>query len=211
MRAGELAGSLLRPSGIAASFVIAFLAGLTVWVMLLPRTATDGTAWRVDEAHKVSETYALRMLLEGRWNDATWFREPVDRTNPQFGKYALKAAALDRVGSAGRSALRGSVSDATQWRSGAGCSGPRIRRSLPARTESTRESGAGGVVAGDDCHHARLAAASLGSIPDGRASAGHDPRGSRMRCAVSVAIADLDATIRGTGGEDVAGSVLRRW
>ncbi len=94
MRAGELAGSLLRPTGIAASFVIAFLAGLTVWVMLLPRTATDGPAWRVDEAHKVSETYALRLLLEGRWNDATWFREPVDRTNPQFGKYAFGAAVL---------------------------------------------------------------------------------------------------------------------
>ncbi len=94
IRAGDLADFLLRPTRISVSLVIALIAGLTVWVMLLPRTAADGSAWRVDEAHKVSETYALRLLLEGRWSDAAWFREPVDRTNPQFGKYAFGAAVL---------------------------------------------------------------------------------------------------------------------
>lgn len=60
--------------------------------MLLPRTR--GAAWRVDEAHKVSETYALRLALEGRWNDPAWSANIVDRTNPPVGKYAFGLAAL---------------------------------------------------------------------------------------------------------------------
>jgi hypothetical protein len=48
----------------------------------------------VDEAHKVSETYALRLVLEGRWNDPAWSANIVDRTNPPVGKYVFGVAAL---------------------------------------------------------------------------------------------------------------------
>lgn len=45
----------------------------------------------MDEAHKVSESYALRLLLERRWSD---FATRIDRSNGPFGKYAFGLAAL---------------------------------------------------------------------------------------------------------------------
>lgn len=68
------------------------MAALITWFALLPDTR--GTAWRIDEAHKVSETYALRLVLEGRWNDPAWTANIIDRTNPPFGKYAFGLGVL---------------------------------------------------------------------------------------------------------------------
>jgi hypothetical protein len=56
--------------------------------------AADRRRVAVDEAHKISETVALRLLLEGRWNDPLWFAEKVDRANPPLGKYVFGAAVL---------------------------------------------------------------------------------------------------------------------
>jgi hypothetical protein len=64
------------------------VAGIT-WLGLLPRTR--GNVFRVDEAHKISEAYALRLLLERRWNE---FESLVDRSNGPFGKYAFGLAVL---------------------------------------------------------------------------------------------------------------------
>ena len=84
---------LLRPASAAVSASLAVASFVAVWLLLFPLTRSDGV-YRVDEAHKVSETVALRLLLERRWNDPIWFRERVDRTNPQFGKYVFGVAAL---------------------------------------------------------------------------------------------------------------------
>jgi 4-amino-4-deoxy-L-arabinose transferase-like glycosyltransferase len=42
----------------------------------------------------VSETYALRLVLEGRWSDPAWSANIVDRSNPPVGKYVFGVAAL---------------------------------------------------------------------------------------------------------------------
>ncbi|HEX6098396.1 MAG TPA: hypothetical protein VF432_18900 [Thermoanaerobaculia bacterium] len=42
----------------------------------------------------MSETYALRLVLEGRWSDPAWAANIVDRSNPPVGKYAFGVAAL---------------------------------------------------------------------------------------------------------------------
>lgn len=48
----------------------------------------------VDEAHKVADTYFLRLVLEGKLHDPAWLRHIVDRTNPPAGKYLFGFAAL---------------------------------------------------------------------------------------------------------------------
>lgn len=75
-------GSKLRP--IAAAVLAA---GLLVTIQL-SRGALEGP-FRIDEAHKLSETLFLRLLLEGRFDDPAWFGHIVDRTNPPAGKYLL--------------------------------------------------------------------------------------------------------------------------
>jgi 4-amino-4-deoxy-L-arabinose transferase-like glycosyltransferase len=50
--------------------------------------------YRIDEAHKISETYYLRLILEARFDDPVWFTHIVDRTNPPFGKYYMGAMIL---------------------------------------------------------------------------------------------------------------------
>ncbi|HVR42590.1 MAG TPA: hypothetical protein VMS56_04020 [Thermoanaerobaculia bacterium] len=69
----------------AAAVALALTAG-----MLLLQGAHRGP-FRIDEAHKISETVFLRLLLEGRVSDPLWLAHVVDRTNPPAGKYLLGA------------------------------------------------------------------------------------------------------------------------
>lgn len=55
----------------------------------MPRTRGD--LFRVDEVHKISEMFALRLLLEGRFDE---FPKLIDRSNGPFGKYVFGLAAL---------------------------------------------------------------------------------------------------------------------
>ena len=55
---------------------------------LVPRGALEG-GFRIDEAHKISETVYLHLLLAGRTSDPLWVAHVVDRTNPPVGKYLL--------------------------------------------------------------------------------------------------------------------------
>ncbi len=71
------------------ALLLALGAAILTSVVLWPRTR--GAGWRVDEAHKVSESYALRLVLERRWND---FATMIDRSNGPFGKYAFGLAVL---------------------------------------------------------------------------------------------------------------------
>ena len=49
---------------------------------------SDLTAdFKIDEAHKLSETYYLRLVIEGRLHHPDWFRSLVERTNPPVGKW----------------------------------------------------------------------------------------------------------------------------
>jgi len=72
--------------------MVAISAAVITAFILWPRTRAD--LWRVDETHKVSETYALRLVLEGRWRDPAWTANIIDRSNPPFGKYAFGVAVL---------------------------------------------------------------------------------------------------------------------
>ncbi|HEY0370989.1 MAG TPA: hypothetical protein VGD79_03265 [Thermoanaerobaculia bacterium] len=69
--------------------MLAIGAAVIAWFMLLPRTRGD--IFRVDEVHKISESYALRLVLEGRWDE---FATSIDRSNGPFGKYAFGLAVL---------------------------------------------------------------------------------------------------------------------
>ena len=89
---GHLAHSLLWPLPFGGALLLALGAAVLTGVILWPRTRLAG--WRVDESHKVSETYALRLLLERRWNDPAWTANIVDRSNPPFGKYAFGLGVL---------------------------------------------------------------------------------------------------------------------
>ena len=50
--------------------------------------------WRIDEAHKLSETVFLRYLLSGDLSSSEWFCSPVERANPPVGKFLLGAGLL---------------------------------------------------------------------------------------------------------------------
>jgi hypothetical protein len=55
--------------------------------------------FRIDEAHKLSETYYLRLVERGDFDNPDWFRSRVERSNPPAGKYlfglAIRAAGLE--------------------------------------------------------------------------------------------------------------------
>jgi 4-amino-4-deoxy-L-arabinose transferase-like glycosyltransferase len=51
-----------------------------------------GGDFRIDEAHKISETAFFRLALEQNWSHPAWFDHIVDRTNPPVGKYVFGAA-----------------------------------------------------------------------------------------------------------------------
>lgn len=48
---------------------------------------------RIDEAHKIADTFFFRLLLERDFGHPAWFSHIVDRTNPAFGKFLFGAAA----------------------------------------------------------------------------------------------------------------------
>jgi 4-amino-4-deoxy-L-arabinose transferase-like glycosyltransferase len=50
--------------------------------------------FRVDEAHKISETAFLGLWLRGDAGNTAWFANIIDRTNPPAGKYAFGLAIL---------------------------------------------------------------------------------------------------------------------
>jgi hypothetical protein len=81
----------MNPVSRRLGFLLAALAA--VFTLVWFRGRVEG-GFRIDEAHKLSETSALRLLLEGRFDDPEWFATIVDRTNPPFGKYVFGAAAL---------------------------------------------------------------------------------------------------------------------
>lgn len=72
---------------------MAFAGALMMVCAMAARDQHRG-GWRVDEAYKLSETYALHHLLRGDVHHADWFRSRVDRTNPPFGKYVFGLALL---------------------------------------------------------------------------------------------------------------------
>lgn len=50
--------------------------------------------WRIDEAHKISETVFLRYVLEGDIRNEEWFCNRIERANPPVGKYILGTGIL---------------------------------------------------------------------------------------------------------------------
>jgi hypothetical protein len=79
------------PAGAATVLAVLAFAGFAAWIAASGRL--EG-GFRIDEAHKLSETRYLALFLEGRVNDPEWFARVVDRTNPPVGKYVFGFAAL---------------------------------------------------------------------------------------------------------------------
>ncbi len=80
----------MAPASRALSLAAAAAALLAACALLVPRGILEG-GFRIDEAHKISETVFLRLLASGRVSDRLWFAHVVDRTNPPAGKYLLGA------------------------------------------------------------------------------------------------------------------------
>jgi 4-amino-4-deoxy-L-arabinose transferase-like glycosyltransferase len=68
--------------------VLVFAASLT-YTLASGRQHGD---FRIDEAHKLSETYYFRLLRQGQLHHPDWFRSLVERINPPLGKYLFGAA-----------------------------------------------------------------------------------------------------------------------
>jgi hypothetical protein len=68
---------------------LAVFALSAVW--LLTTSNLDGD-FRIDEAHKISETYFLRLIEQGDFRDPAWLSSPVERANPQVGKVVFGLA-----------------------------------------------------------------------------------------------------------------------
>lgn len=66
---------------------------VAVLLMGIPRTFSPAV-YRIDEAHKVGETYFLLLALRGDFSHPDWFREIEQRTNPPVGKYLFGLSAL---------------------------------------------------------------------------------------------------------------------
>jgi len=73
---------------------IAIVIGVVVSLEVLRTGALNDDRYRIDEAHKVADTFFMRLLLERRLSDPAWFDHPVDRSNPPAGKYLFGLAAL---------------------------------------------------------------------------------------------------------------------
>lgn len=83
----------MTPLSRKASFLLALAAFAALFAVYVWRGALRG-GFRIDEAHKLSETRQLGLLLQGKFNDPEWFANVVDRTNPPVGKYVFGFAAL---------------------------------------------------------------------------------------------------------------------
>jgi hypothetical protein len=77
--------SLTRVALLAC--VIFAAAALRVWI-----SGRMEGAFRIDEVHKISETYFLRLAERGDFANRDWFMDPVERSNPPVGKYLFGAA-----------------------------------------------------------------------------------------------------------------------
>ena len=83
----------MRPLGRGA----ASLAGAFAFVAIVANVFVSGSwrdDFRVDEAHKISETAFLRLWLRGDVGNIAWFDQIIDRTNPPVGKYVFGTAIL---------------------------------------------------------------------------------------------------------------------
>jgi 4-amino-4-deoxy-L-arabinose transferase-like glycosyltransferase len=70
---------------------VAILAFAAVFTTVGLTGAARG-GFRIDEAHKLSETPFFGLWMNGQWHHPAWFADLVDRTNPPVGKYAFGAA-----------------------------------------------------------------------------------------------------------------------
>jgi hypothetical protein len=80
----------LRPRASALAGLLAFLAVVS-WFVLSDARKGD---FRVDEAHKISETPFFTLWIRGDVRNPAWFENPIDRTNPPVGKYAFALGIL---------------------------------------------------------------------------------------------------------------------
>jgi hypothetical protein len=83
----------VRPLGRGAAVVAGVLAFVAVVAGIFLSGSWRGD-FRVDEAHKISETAFLRLWLRGDAGNSAWFANIIDRTNPPAGKYAFGLAIL---------------------------------------------------------------------------------------------------------------------
>lgn len=61
----------------------AVFAGSLLVILLSGRLQGD---YRIDEVHKISETFFLRLIEDGDLHNPVWLASPVERTNPPVGK-----------------------------------------------------------------------------------------------------------------------------
>jgi hypothetical protein len=78
----------MRKGSTAWCLAASLLSAVLVTTLLVSSGSLRGS-FRIDEAHKLSETVFLRLLLQRELSHPLWFGHIVDRTNPPAGKYLL--------------------------------------------------------------------------------------------------------------------------
>jgi 4-amino-4-deoxy-L-arabinose transferase-like glycosyltransferase len=67
-----------------------------VWLSITANLSGD---FRIDEAHKISETWYLRLIERGDFHHPDWLSSPIERANPPAGKVifglAMQAAGVE--------------------------------------------------------------------------------------------------------------------
>ena len=79
-------------SGSAKNALSSFAVFAAVLIFLLSSGRERG-GFRIDEAHKVADTYFFHLLQTGDFANPDWFRHIADRTNPPVGKFLFGLSA----------------------------------------------------------------------------------------------------------------------
>lgn len=79
-----------RASKRAAFGALIVTVAASLW---LAWVSPQSRSLRIDEAHKIADTYFFRLLLARDFSNPEWLRHVVDRTNPPLGKFTFGAAA----------------------------------------------------------------------------------------------------------------------
>jgi 4-amino-4-deoxy-L-arabinose transferase-like glycosyltransferase len=82
----------VSPTASRRAALIISLVAFSLVLLAVRFTGAARGGFRIDEAHKISETPFLSLWINGRWHDPAWFADLVDRTNPPVGKYAFALA-----------------------------------------------------------------------------------------------------------------------
>lgn len=84
---------MFTPERSSAKNALASFAVFSAVLIFLFLSGRDRGGLRIDEAHKIADTYFFHLLRTGEFSHSDWFRHIADRTNPPVGKFLFGLSA----------------------------------------------------------------------------------------------------------------------